>query len=221
MKKPKLQLALDLTDLDAAVDIAKELHAWWDILEVGTALLLSEGLKSVEKIRGVFPVAVILADTKIIDSGKLLAETACKAGADIITVVSAASNTTINESVAAAKTHSSKVLLDHLSANWQSDELVGKSKLGVDLVGLHMPKDVQSVSKFDFEAIETIAQKASAELSIAGNITPDKVTELAGLPIHVFVVGGYLLKAENKKERAKQIKQRIIDKENYQNGKYS
>ena len=215
MKTPKFQLALDLTDLDVAMGIAEELQTWWDILEVGTALLLCEGIKSVEKFRDTFPEAIILADTKIIDNGKLITETACKAGADIITVVSAASNATINESVVAAKAHGSKVLLDHISTNWRSNELIEKSKLGVDLVGLHIPKDVKNVSNFDFDAIEKIAQNTSAELSIAGSITPDKVTELMGLPIYIFVVGGYLIKSENMKERAKLIKQRIVEKENY------
>jgi len=58
MKNTKFQLALDLTDLNSAVEIAKELQTWWDILEIGTALLLKEGLRSVEVIRNSFPEAV-------------------------------------------------------------------------------------------------------------------------------------------------------------------
>lgn len=221
MKNTKFQLALDLTDLNFAIEIAKELQARWDILEIGTALFLSEGLRSVELIRNRFPEAAILADTKIIDSGKLLAETVCKAGADIISVVSAASEETIKQSVAAAKSNGRKVLLDHLSQNWHSKELIEKSKLGVDLVGLHLPKDLQGVFKLDHESIELISRETGAQLSIAGGITPDKVAALKGLPIHVFVVGGFLLNAINKKESAEQFKYRIFKKENHQYGENS
>jgi len=214
VKAAKLQLALDLPDMDQALRIAGELEEFWDILEVGTVLLLKEGLNSISQFRQAFPNAKILADTKIIDSGNLLTEIACQAGADICTVVSAASYKTIEACVATAKKHSCKVLMDHVSNNWRTDDLAKKCSLGADLVGLHLPKDNQAEKLLDVDAVADLSRKINGAISIAGGIDPDKITQLKNLPIDVFVVGGYLLTAKDRKERARIIKERILKKEN-------
>ena len=45
--KPKIQLALDTTDLGFALKAAWELQEYVDIIEAGTHLLLAEGLRCV------------------------------------------------------------------------------------------------------------------------------------------------------------------------------
>jgi 3-hexulose-6-phosphate synthase len=85
--KPKIQLALDTSDLGFALKTAWELQEYVDIIEAGTHLLLAEGLRCVRLLKDLIPEKVVLADTKIIDSGDVLAEAACSAGADVITVV--------------------------------------------------------------------------------------------------------------------------------------
>ncbi len=212
MNNPKLQLALDTTSMNEAIEIAEELHEWWDILEIGTVLLLKEGLRSVSKFRKIYPGAVILADTKIIDSGKLLAKAACEAGASIVSVVSAAAEKTIADCVEAAHANGCQVLLDHLSVDWKATDLVNKGALGVDLIGLHLPKDVQTNAKLDRDAIRKVARQTKSAISIAGGIDPIRFNSLREYPIDVYVVGGYLLKAENKSESARRLKIAISSK---------
>lgn len=48
---PKLQLALDMTDLDQSLDIANLCSDNIDIIEVGTILAIESGLNSVRKIK--------------------------------------------------------------------------------------------------------------------------------------------------------------------------
>jgi len=212
MSVPRLQLALDVTDMHLAVQIARELQPWWDILEVGTALLLKEGLKSVTEMRKKFPDAVILADTKIMDSGKLLAEIACEAGADMISVISAASASTIKSCITVAHSRGCRVLLDHLSDEWQGEALVEKIRFGADVIGFHLPKDMQEAASMNLGAISEFSRSSGVEISIAGGITPNRISQTKGFPINIFVVGGYLINAENRKEKAQQIKTTMLAK---------
>ncbi len=205
MPKPKLQLALDTTSIETAMQIAEELREYWDILEIGTALLMQEGLDSAAIFREKFPHATIFVDTKIIDSGKLLAESACRAGADIISVVSAASNRTVSDCAAAAHAMGSRVLLDHLSVDWVDADLIRKADLGIDIVGLHIPKDRQGSKEFHGDVINAIKDLVDSEICIAGGITPQAIRKLKGVSIDIFVVGIYLLQAKGRVENAKQL----------------
>jgi len=207
MNNPKLQLALDTESIEKAMLVAAELHDYWDILEIGTVLLLQEGLSCVGVFRNQFPDAVIMVDTKIIDSGKLLAESAYRAGADIISVVSAASDHTILACIETANMFGKRLIVDHLSADWIDADLIRKCKLGANIIGLHIPKDIQGNTSFRKEAIIAVREQVNMEVCIAGGITPEKIKELNGIPIDIFVVGGYLLDADNRDENGLKIRQ--------------
>jgi 3-keto-L-gulonate-6-phosphate decarboxylase len=48
-----------------------------------------------------------------------------------------------------------------------------------------------------------IAGRIEKPISLAGGVNPEVIHQLNGLPINIFVVGGYLLNAEDKKQNAK------------------
>ena len=53
---PVVQISLDLTDLDEALETARiAVEAGVDWLEAGTPLLLAEGLRGVKALRAAFP----------------------------------------------------------------------------------------------------------------------------------------------------------------------
>jgi 3-keto-L-gulonate-6-phosphate decarboxylase len=209
--KPKIQLALDTTDLDYALQAAWELHDYVDILEAGTHLLLAEGLRCVSLLRKLFPEMILLADTKIIDSGDVLAGIACTAGADVITVVGAASQSTILKAAAAAHKAGKQVLLDHLSNDWSTPDILIKSALDVDSIGLHLPKDLQESSELDADSLRKALVNLSKPIYLAGGVKPDLIRKMSGLPIEGFVVGNYLLKGPNRVEKALELKNIIDD----------
>ena len=65
---PIVQLSLDLTSLDEALETAAVgVAAGVDWLEAGTPLLLAEGLHAVEGLRKRFPDHPIVADLKTMD----------------------------------------------------------------------------------------------------------------------------------------------------------
>ena len=152
---------------------------------------------------------LVLADTKIIDGGDALAKDACSAGADVITVVSAASQTTISKAANAAHSAGKKVLLDHLSTEWDSPDFLAKAALDVDYIGLHLPKDLQDSTKLDAETLRKALKNYSKPIFLAGGVEPELVRKMIGLPIEGFVIGKYLLDGANRIEKARELKDLI------------
>jgi 3-hexulose-6-phosphate synthase/6-phospho-3-hexuloisomerase len=96
MMKPIVQISLDLTSLDEAVETAAlALRAGVDWLEAGTPLILAEGLHGVRELRRAFPGVPIVADLKTMDGGYLEAEMMAKAGATHVVVMARAHAETI------------------------------------------------------------------------------------------------------------------------------
>ena len=107
-----LQLSLDWMKLEDAIRTVENLYEKIDIVEVGTPIIFEYGLDSVAKMKELFPEKMILADMKIIDAGKRETEMAVKKGADIITVMGAANDYTIQTAIEAAHHFGKKIMVD-------------------------------------------------------------------------------------------------------------
>src|SRR6188472_3366645 len=115
LKQPIVQLSLDLTSIDEALETAAiAVEAGVDWLEAGTPLLLAEGLHAVEGLRRRFPDHPIVADLKTMDGGYLEAEMMAKAGADLVVVMGRAHEATIRRVVDAARDFGIKVMGDNM-----------------------------------------------------------------------------------------------------------
>ena len=77
---PRLQLAVDATDLPTALRLVEAVYPYYDIAEVGTPLIIEEGLHALEALQRAFPDKQYLADLKIMDAGRLEAESAFRRG---------------------------------------------------------------------------------------------------------------------------------------------
>ena len=108
----KLQIAIDIANTETVLSIADAVHDVIDILEVGTPVIMKEGLAPVYRVKQKYPNLCVLADTKIVDGGAMECEDACKAHADIVTVLAMADNATIKEVVDTAHKFKKKVLAD-------------------------------------------------------------------------------------------------------------
>ena len=111
----KLQLALDSSNSQEARRILEKVSDLVDIVEVGTPLLMKEGVKIVTEIKAAYPQLEVLADLKIMDAGDIEASIGFEAGADIVTVLGVAHDVTIRRVVNQARTLSKKVMVDLLS----------------------------------------------------------------------------------------------------------
>ena len=80
----KIQLAIDLEDVDGAIKLIKKTKDSIDIFEYGTPLVINFGLEGLAKIRKQFPDITLLADLKIMDVAAYEVNQAVKYGADYI-----------------------------------------------------------------------------------------------------------------------------------------
>ena len=140
--KPIVQISLDLTNIDEALETAAmALRAGVDWLEAGTPLILAEGLHGVKKLRENFPGVPIVADLKTMDGGYLEAEMMAKAGATHVVVMARAHEETIKVVVAAGRDFGVKVMGDNLGC---PDMVAGARRLedlGCDYVIHHIGYD--------------------------------------------------------------------------------
>ncbi len=68
LRRPHVQVSLDLTSLDEALHVAEiAVGAGVDWLEAGTPLILAEGLRAVRGLHERFPDVPIVADLKTMD----------------------------------------------------------------------------------------------------------------------------------------------------------
>lgn len=199
--RPYLQLALDVTRFDQALALCEKTSPWVDWIEVGTPLVISEGLRTVSSLKNTYPQKTLLADIKIVDAAKLLASEAVSAGADIFTVLSAASDKTIAACVEAAHDASCKVLGDHLASRISLDACRRLEDLGVDYIGVHIPKD--SAENLPLPELEGLLKHVHAPVVLAGGITKRRLELMKGLPIHAFVIGGAIISSPSPDEEAR------------------
>lgn len=139
---PIVQISLDLTNLDEALDTAAlALRAGVDWLEAGTPLILAEGLHGVRALRKAFPTTPIVADLKTMDGGYLEAEMMAKAGATHVVVMARAHEETLKVVVKAGRDYGVKVMGDNLGC----PDMVAGAKLledhGCDYVVHHIGYD--------------------------------------------------------------------------------
>ncbi|MCY9268687.1 orotidine 5'-phosphate decarboxylase / HUMPS family protein, partial [Bacillus licheniformis] len=57
----ELQLALDLVNIPEAIKVVKEVEEYIDIVEIGTPVVINEGLRAVKEMKDAFPNLKVLA----------------------------------------------------------------------------------------------------------------------------------------------------------------
>ncbi|MEX0929222.1 MAG: orotidine 5'-phosphate decarboxylase / HUMPS family protein [Balneolales bacterium] len=140
--KPVIQISLDLTNIDEALETASmAMRAGVDWLEAGTPLILAEGLHGVRKLHEAFPDTPVVADLKTMDGGYLEVEMMAKAGATHVVVMARAHEETIKCVVEAGKDFGVKVMGD----NMVSPDMIKGAKrledLGCDYIIHHIGFD--------------------------------------------------------------------------------
>jgi 3-hexulose-6-phosphate synthase/6-phospho-3-hexuloisomerase len=142
MMEPIVQISLDLTGIDEALETAAmALRAGVDWLEAGTPLILAEGLHGVRALRAAFPDTPLVADLKTMDGGYLEAEMMAKAGATHVVVMARAHPATIKQVVQAGKDHGVQVMGDNLGCPDMAAGARMLEDLGCDYVIHHIGFD--------------------------------------------------------------------------------
>jgi 3-hexulose-6-phosphate synthase/6-phospho-3-hexuloisomerase len=196
LQHPVVQLSLDLTSIDEALDTAAiGAEAGVDWLEAGTPLLLADGLHAVEKLRARFPQHPIVADLKTMDGGYLEAEMMAKAGADFVVVMGRAHEATLRRVIEAGRDFNVRVMGDNLGSSDRVDCARWMEKLGVDVVVHHIGYDernmIHGLSPLD--ELDDVVKSVSVPVQAVGGLSIGQAIECARRGAPLVVVGAPLV----------------------------
>lgn len=203
-----LQVALDVVELERAIEIGKEcLEGGADWLEAGTPLIKSEGMHAIRALREAFPDVTLVADMKIMDTGAIEVEMAAKSGASVVSLLAAADNATIEDAVRSARKYGVELMVDIMNA----EEPVGRAKeleeLGVDYVCVHVGIDQQMIGMDTLSLLEEVSAAIKTPLAVAGGIDAGIAAEAVGLDADVVIVGGNIIRTAKVTESTRKIRE--------------
>ncbi len=142
----KIQISIDVIDLQEALDLARaSVKAGVDWLEVGTPLLLAEGLHAVRAFRREFPDTPIVVDLKTMDGAGLEAEMMFKAGGDMVVVMGQAHDASIIEQVKMAQRYGKEVMCDVMLCPDKAGRARQAQDMGVDFIIVHTGFDERNM----------------------------------------------------------------------------
>ncbi|CAM2871681.1 3-hexulose-6-phosphate synthase [Paenibacillus sediminis] len=206
----ELQLALDLVNIPQAIELLKEVEPYIDIVEIGTPVVINEGLRAVKEVKQAYPNLKVLADLKIMDAAGYEVMKASEAGADIITILGVAEDESIKGAVAEAKKQNKKILVDMISVK----DIEGRAKeldaMGVDYICVHTGYDLQAVGQNSFEDLKKIKRVVkNAKTAVAGGIKLSTLPEVIQAKPDLVIVGGGITGAEDMKATAAEMQKLI------------
>lgn len=209
-----LQLALDTQSLAIARRIADEAAESVDVIEVGTLLMLSEGLGAVRTIRSDHPEHVVVADIRIVRAGAALARLAIEAGANWVTAVAEAPDETIEAAVTVAERLGGRVQVE-LGSD-RGDELIRRlTDLGVGHVIVHIGNEahapVEDWSEADLADIDRLAA-AGMCVSVTGGLSADSLVPFVGRQVGVVIAGRAIAGADDVPSAAREFREAMVER---------
>ena len=206
----ELQLALDLVNIPEAIELVKEVEEHIDIVEIGTPVVINEGLHAVKAVKKAFPNLKVLADLKIMDAAGYEVMKASEAGADIVTILGTAEDMSIKGAVEEAKKQGKKILVDMIAVKDLAARAKEVDAMGVDYICVHTGYDLQAVGKNSFEDLQTIKGVVkNAKTAIAGGIKLDTLPDVIKVQPDLVIVGGGITGQADKKAAAAKMQQMI------------
>ncbi len=198
--KATVQLSLDLTDLNEAMKTAEmALRAGIDWLEVGTPLIIAEGMRGVRELRSRYPDVPIVADLKTMDGGWLEAELMAKAGASMVVVMGQAHAETVELVVKAGRDFGVKVMGDNMAMPDPIDGAKRLEELGCDYIIHHIGYDMRTLRRerglstpTPLDRLREVVQAVSIPVQAVGGLTVEQATDTPKYGAPLVVIGAPL-----------------------------
>lgn len=185
----KIQLALDMFELEDAIAFARELQDVVQIMEVGTPLVLKEGRRGIEAMKNAFPEHVILADYKLMDAGAFEAEIGFRAGADIVTVCGAANDSTLRGAMEAAERYGKEIMVDMLEVKALKARIQEADSFGAEYIQVHTAFDGRAGKDPVKDLIMMKQYLTHSKAAVAGGIGMDTIRQVAEQSPEIIVIG--------------------------------
>ncbi len=198
--KPIVQISLDLTNIPEALETSEiALRAGVDWLEVGTPLIISDGMGAVRALRAQYPTVPIVADLKTMDGGWLEAELMAKAGATHVVVMGVAHKETIELVVKAGRDLGVEVMGDNMA---MPDPVAGArylEDLGCDYIIHHIGSDYRNLRRSrgleapsPLDRLKEIVDAVGIPVQAVGGLTIEQAINTPSYGAPLVVIGAPL-----------------------------
>lgn len=198
--KPTVQISLDLTTIPEALETAEmALRAGVDWLEVGTPLVIAEGMNPVRALRERYPDVPIIVDLKTMDGGWLEVELMARAGATHVVVMGQAHRETIELVVQAGREFGVQVMGDNLGMPDPVEGARWLAEAGCDIVIHHVGYDYRTVRRQRGETVDSplaalreVVGAVSVPVQAVGGLTIDEAVDALSYGAPIVVIGAPL-----------------------------
>lgn len=197
---PQLQIAVDVLSTEEMIKIADLVYPNFDILEIGTCLIIEEGLFVVEVAKARYPDKKCLADIKIMDAGQIEATSGFERGSDIVTVLAAADDKTILDALEIAAKYGKQIMVDMLNVPDPVLRAAELENLGVQLICLHTAYDLQESGIDPTAHLAAVRTAVNCTIAVAGGIKLDNVADAIAAGADIAIVGGAITKHPQPKD---------------------
>ena len=192
----KIQISIDVIDLDEALDLARaSVQAGVDWLEVGTPLLLAEGLHAVRAFRNAFPHTPIVVDLKTMDGAGLEAEMMFKAGGDMVVVMGQAHDASIIEQVKMAQRYGKAVMCDVMLCPDKPARAREAQEMGVDYIIVHTGFDERNLipGLSPLDDLPAVLQAVDIPVQAVGGLSVPQAIQTLEMGAEIVVFGAPLV----------------------------
>lgn len=208
--KPIVQISLDLTTVDEALETAEmAIRAGVDWLEVGTPLVIAQGMRPVQALRDRYPDVPIIVDLKTMDGGWLEVELMAGAGATHVVVMGQAQRETIELVVRAGRDFGVNVMGDNLGMRDPVEGARRLAELGCDIVIHHIGYDYRTVRKQRGKSFENpldrlrdVVAAVPVPVQAVGGLTIEQAVAAPSYGAPIVVIGAPLAIDEHAFETA-------------------
>jgi len=196
---PLLQVALDVTSAESALDLASRVAPYVDAIEAGTPLIKACGVGVVRELKARFPERVVVADMKTMDAGAVEAEMAFAAGADVVTVLGVADRATIAAACDVAVREGKAVAVDAIGAPDIGGVVAKVQGLSIRWLMLHAGLDSQSTGGSGIADLDRLGDiAAGVPLGVVGGLDAAAIRRVAAdRRVTLVVVGAAMTTADD------------------------
>jgi 3-dehydro-L-gulonate-6-phosphate decarboxylase len=214
LPRPRLQVALDTTDLAEALRPLNQAVSQIDVIECGTILIVAEGLRAVRALRALYPDKTILADIRIAEAGALLARNCFEAGASWVSVVAGASLTTVAQVVGVANQYGGEVQIE-LGESYDAERARVWRRLGAQHVIVKRSRDREAAGDLSWgpDDIHRIHELAGMgfTVTVTGGVTVSDLGTFSGAPVGVVIAGRAIVKADDPLAAAIELQRKLAE----------
>jgi 3-hexulose-6-phosphate synthase len=200
-----LQVAIDRVSVEEAERIIRLTGGKVDIIEIGTSLIKDFGIRdSVGVLKKKFPGQRILADIKTIDEGEYEFRCVFEEGADIATVMGAASFSTLEACQKSAREYRRGYMIDLLGLD--AEKIKALTVFDDAVFCLHLPSDCAGAGLPEMIKAGTESLEGIRHIAAAGGIRLETIPFIRRAGIETVIVGGAITKSRDIAQSAADFK---------------